>query len=193
MSSRRSRSGGIVDGKDVQAIVEIVPEETLLHHPAEIHVGGGDDPHVRLDEGLPADPLKGPVLEDLEELDLGGRGDRADLVEKDGPAVGQFELAQLPPDGAGEGPLLVAEEFAFEEGVGDGAAVDADELHLPPVAVAVDELRQDPLCRSPSPRIKRTVLLVGATSRTCSKTSRMTGFRVWTTSRESDCQKRSRR
>ena len=38
----------------------------------------------------------------------------------------------------------MTEELAFEKGVGDGAAVDADELHPPPIAVAVDELRQNP-------------------------------------------------
>jgi hypothetical protein len=60
LPQRRDRNG-----KDIQAIVQIAPEETLVHHGVEIRIGGSDDPNVRLDERLPADALKGTFLEDL--------------------------------------------------------------------------------------------------------------------------------
>ena len=51
----------------------------------------------------------------------------ADLVEEDGAAGGQFEQAAARIDGAGEGALLVSEQLAFEQGLGEGGDVDGDE------------------------------------------------------------------
>ena len=42
------------------------------------------------------------------------------------PAVGAFEEALLGGDGAGEGPLHVAEQLALEQRLGQRAAVDRD-------------------------------------------------------------------
>ena len=44
------------------------------------------------------------------------QGQVADLVEEEGAAVGQFEAADLAADRAGEGALLVAEEFGSRPG-----------------------------------------------------------------------------
>ena len=51
----------------------------------------------------------------------------ADFVEQQGAAVGLLELADAAGDGAGEGALLVAEQFGFQQVLGDGGAVDGDE------------------------------------------------------------------
>jgi len=51
----------------------------------------------------------------------------ADLVEEDRAAVGQLELAGLLAQGAGEGPLLVAEELGPRAAPRDGPAVHLDE------------------------------------------------------------------
>jgi hypothetical protein len=51
-------------------------------------------------------------------------GQVADLVEEQGAAVGVLDLADGLLAGAGEGALLVAEELALEQRVGNGRAVD---------------------------------------------------------------------
>ena len=49
-----------------------------------------------------------------------------------------LELADAAPIGTGERPLLVAEELALEELLGDGGAVDGDERRRRARAVLVD-------------------------------------------------------
>src|SRR5204862_103390 len=78
------------------------------------------------------------ALEDPQELHLHGRRDRAELVEEEGPAARELEVALLAAVGAGEGALLVAEELTLEEGVGQGPAVDGEEGPLPPQRLTVD-------------------------------------------------------
>jgi hypothetical protein len=60
-------------------------------------------------------------------LTCSGSGNVADLVEEQGAAVGQLDLALGGLDRAGERSLLVAEQFGFEQVFGDRGAVDGDE------------------------------------------------------------------
>ncbi len=59
-----------------------------------------------------------------------GAGDFADLVEEQRAAVRGLETAFAGRDRAGEGALLVAEEFAFEDAFGQRRAVELDERPL---------------------------------------------------------------
>ena len=61
------------------------------------------------------------------QLHLHGQRHFADFVEEDGAAVGDFEQAALVLVGAGEGAFEVAEEFALQQGLRKGSAVDGDE------------------------------------------------------------------
>src|SRR5262249_19759801 len=74
-----------------------------------------------------ADALEAPLLEHPQELGLAALGQLADLVEEQRAAVGQLEAADLLVRGAGEGALLVAEELALEERLGQRRAGEADE------------------------------------------------------------------
>ena len=127
-----------VDGKDVQAVEEILPELSLLHRLQEVPVRGRDEAHVHRDGLESAHPLEALVLDRLEELCLHLPRDLADLVQKERSLVRQLESPRLRRDGAGEGPFLVAEEFAFDEILRDGGAVDLDEGLLFPGALPVD-------------------------------------------------------
>ena len=69
-------------------------------------------------------------LQGAQQLGLQADVHLGDLVEQQRAAIGLLELADAPRDGAGEGALLVAEEFGFEQVVGDGGAVDRDERRL---------------------------------------------------------------
>src|SRR5205085_2413855 len=53
-------------------------------------------------------------------------------------AVGRLELADLLLRRPGEGALLVAEQLALQQRLGDGGAVQADEWPVPPRAGVVN-------------------------------------------------------
>ena len=90
-------------------------------------MGGADDARVDRDRLAPADPLDHPLLQEAQQLDLQRQRDVADLVEEQRAAMGQLDLALGRLDRAGEGALLVAEQLAFEQVLGDRRAVDRDE------------------------------------------------------------------
>src|SRR5436853_7346076 len=71
----------------------------------------------------------------------------ADLVEKDGAAVGRLELADLELVGPGEGAALVAEHLALEELARHRGAVDLDEGPGPAGGELVDRAGDELLAR----------------------------------------------
>ena len=110
-----------------EAVVEILAERARRDHLFEILVGGADDPRVDRDRLAAADPLDHPLLQEAQQLDLQRQRDVADLVEEQRAAMGELDLALGGLDRAGEGALLVAEQFGFEQILGDRGAVDRDE------------------------------------------------------------------
>ena len=117
-----------LDGNDVEAVVEILPEGLFVDHIQQIPVGSGDDAHVDRDGPGAAHPGDLHFLQHPQQMDLHLQGQVADLVEENGSVVGALKDAHFSlPLGSGEGPPLVSEELAFDERGRDGAAVDADE------------------------------------------------------------------
>ena len=122
LAQRRQR-----DLRDVQAEEEIPPELPLLDHAREIAVRGGHDADVDLARALAADPPQLALLQDAQQLALHAGRHLADLVEEQRAAVGDLEQAARVALGAGEGAAHVAEQRRFEQRLGDGGAVLADE------------------------------------------------------------------
>ena len=91
-----------------------------------------------LDRALGADGIDLAVLQGAEQLHLHVERQLADLVEEERAAVGLDELAGPLLGGAGEGALLVAEQDALDEVLGDGAAIDGDEGLAGAGALALD-------------------------------------------------------
>ena len=114
-----------VNGHDVEAEEEVLAEFLALDAFLEVAVGGGDDADIHLDGAVAADAFELALLEDAQQLGLDLRRNLADFVQQDGPAVGQFEAAFAFGQRAGERALFVAEEFAFDEVLRDGGAIDA--------------------------------------------------------------------
>ena len=102
----------------------------------------GHDAHVDLERSLAAEALDPLVLEDAQELGLERRRHVADLVQEQGAAVGDLELAAAGRSRAGEGPALVAEQLALEQRLRDGGAMDRDEWSVRARASGVDGARQ---------------------------------------------------
>ena len=68
-----------------------------------------------------ADALEALLLQHAQQLGLRGGRHVADLVEEQRAAVGLLEPADAAAIGAGEGALLVAEQLALQQRLGDGA------------------------------------------------------------------------
>ena len=65
-------------------------------------------------------------MQHAQQLDLQGRCQLTDLVEKQRAAIGLLETAAAQAVGAGEGALLVAEQFGFEQFGRDRRGVERD-------------------------------------------------------------------
>ena len=57
--------------------------------------------------------LERALLQASQQLGLAGQRDFADLVEKDGPPVGQFKPSDLSPDRSGKGAFFMTKELAL--------------------------------------------------------------------------------
>src|ERR1022692_1857784 len=89
------------DGNDVQPVVKIFAKHVFGNGFVEIAVGGGDYAHIDRDF--------------------------ADFVEEDGAAVGDFEQTALVLVRAGKGAFQVTEQFALQQSLREGSAVDGNE------------------------------------------------------------------
>src|SRR5262249_26013608 len=113
--------------KYVQPIEQVVAEPSLLDRGQEAAVRSGNQPHVDLKRLLAADAVDLAFLDRAQQLDLGGKGQFPDLVEKQRAARRLDELADVPLGRAREGAALVPEQRRFDQIVGNGAAIDRDE------------------------------------------------------------------
>ncbi len=112
---------------DIESIVQILPEIALFDLLLQVGVGGGYDAHIKLDRFIGADPLHLLFLQHPQKFGLKVRRHGTDLIQEDSPMIGALELAGLVSDGPGEGAAHMAEQFAFQQGFRDGAAVDRNE------------------------------------------------------------------
>ena len=129
-----------MDRDDVEAVVEVLAEAPLGDRGGEVLVGRRDEPHVDPQRLGAADALELALLEAAQQLGLQREAHVADLVEEERPLVGELEAALLLGDGAGERPLLVAEELGLEQRLGDRRAVDLDQRLLGAGAVLVQQV-----------------------------------------------------
>ena len=84
-------------GMRADAVVEVFAELLLLHEPAEVAMGGGDQPHVDLSVAHVAQAPEAEVLDHLQELGLDLQLHVADLVEEEGAAVRHLQEARAWP------------------------------------------------------------------------------------------------
>ena len=119
----------------VDPVEQVAAESALGHQRLQVPVGGREDAHVHPFTFCCPERLELPLLEHAQQFHLEGRAGLADLVEQDGAALGERKIAGLVALGAGEGAGTVAEQFGFEQGVGQGAAVDG---HERPVAARAE-------------------------------------------------------
>ncbi|CRR38147.1 hypothetical protein PAERUG_E5_London_17_VIM_2_12_12_06578 [Pseudomonas aeruginosa] len=129
--------------EDRQAIVEVLAETPRRDFRREVAVGRGKHADIQVDRLARTDPLHLALLQYAQQLGLQAEGHFRYLVEKNGAAVGQLELAGLGGNGAGEGTFLVAEQGGLEHVVRDRRAVDRDERLAGTRRLLVDIVGQD--------------------------------------------------
>lgn len=134
---------GDFDREGAEAEVEVGAEAAFLDFAVEVAVGGGDDADVGFESLFATEALKAFLLDDAKEFGLEGGVEFADFVEEECAAAGAFEDAVAAGDGSGEGAAFVSEQFAFDQGRGEGGAVDGEEGLLRAAAVNVDAAGDD--------------------------------------------------
>src|SRR5688500_14223359 len=125
----------------VQAVAQVLAEAPAGHQVGELLVRGADDAHVHRVLLRRADLAHALLLDRAQQLDLHGKGQLGHLVEEQRAAVGGLVEAVAVLAGAGEGALLVAEELALHQVLGNGAAVHRHERLVAARAVLVDQAR----------------------------------------------------
>ena len=80
-------------GKDVEAIEEILAEPPGQYLLPQVLVGGRDNSYVHMNGFGSAHPLEALLLQDTQNLCLGLEAHIPDFIQKKRALVGQFELA----------------------------------------------------------------------------------------------------
>lgn len=75
---------------DVDAIIEILPEMSLVDLFQEVAIGGADKTDINLARSSAADPHDFPLLNDPEQFHLHIGTHLGDLIQKQGAAMGHF-------------------------------------------------------------------------------------------------------
>src|ERR1700733_14456330 len=132
--------GGEGDRQTDEPVVEILAEVLALYFFQQILMGRNDDAYVNFCHAVAADTGDLPFLQYAEQLGLKVDIELADLIQEEGALVGLFEFSEPAGDGAGEGPLLMTEELAFNEVLWDGSDIDRDKRQLMTVRVIMDRL-----------------------------------------------------
>ena len=107
------------DGEHVHAVVEVLAELPVAHQLDHVAVGGRDQAEIDLQRFLRSDRIDLAVLQRAQQLHLRVERQLADLVEEQRAAVRFLELADALVDGAGERALLVPEQDALDQVLGD--------------------------------------------------------------------------
>ena len=126
-------------GQHVDAVIQILPKQLVLHHLLQIPIGGIDEADIHMLQPRGANGAVGVALQHVQELGLHGQRHLADLVQKQGAALGCGQQPLLAPAHlAGEGALGVAEKLRLQQVFRYGAAVHRHEGAVAATAVGVD-------------------------------------------------------
>jgi len=125
LALRQGRQG---DFDRVQAVEQVGAEAAGLDGFFQVRVGGGDKLDIDGPAGGAADGADRPVVQQAEQDALQLHRHVADFIQEQGAAVRLVDQtfgAAAPC--SGEGALGVAEQFGFDQGVGEGGTVHGDE------------------------------------------------------------------
>ena len=142
MSSPSVTKGWNLNLNHVEAVVEIFAKGAQLDLCTEIPIGRGNQAHVRAPAWLiRADGLHFAGLREPQQHRLHSQTHLAEFVEEQSAAIRLTHEAHFVAIRAREAAASVSEQFRFQQGLGNAAAVDRDERSVGASAVRVNELR----------------------------------------------------
>ncbi len=114
------------NGKDQEAVIEVVAEFTGGDHLGEVSVGRCNQADIHRNGSRAAQPFEFLFLKSSEQFGLELQRDVADFIQEQGSLMGQLKTADLLRDCSGKSALFVAEEFAFKQSGGNCGTVQFD-------------------------------------------------------------------
>ena len=120
-----------MDHRHAQPVKQILAKLALAHGRLQVAMGGGDDANVQGDGLFAADSLEAALLQDPQELDLGGRACRSPISSR--KIVPRCACSKRPMPAAsapGERSAFMAEQFAFQKVLGNRRAIDRHERFI---------------------------------------------------------------
>ena len=111
----------------IEAMKQIFAKQAIAHARFKVLVSGGNHAHIGLDRLVPADPVKLAIRQHPQQARLQLGRHVADLVEKQGAAVGLLEASAAHRLCAGEGAAFMTEQFGLEQVFRNRRRVDRDE------------------------------------------------------------------
>src|SRR5260370_1926278 len=115
-----------VDVNDFDAVVEVFAESAPGKFLLQVLVGGGQNADIHWDGGAAAHTFHHALLQNAQDLGLGGEAEVANFVQEQGSAIGVLELAYAGIDAGGDA-LFNSEQLAFHQGFRQRGAVERHE------------------------------------------------------------------
>ena len=109
----------------------------LAYSSQQVDIGGSNHADIDFARRRGTDRNYLAILEDTQKLDLHGERQLANLVKKDGAAIGLFEIALAVFLCASKRTLNMAKEFTLNGSLRNCAAVDGDQLFVFTAAVVM--------------------------------------------------------
>ena len=138
-----------------QSVVEVLAESAFGNFRFEIGICGGNNAHVDKDGCRTAHALDFAVFYGAQYVLLKFGGGVANFIEEEGAATRGFKFARAGFCRARISPFFVSKEFAFEQLVGNGGAVDFDKGTVFAVTAIVDGSGDEFFARSGFARDER--------------------------------------
>ncbi len=133
---------------DIEAVEQIFAEGFGQDLGFEVLVGRRDDTDIGADRVIAAHAREGAVLQHAQEFALQGERHFADLVEKKRSPIGLLEATDALGTRAGERSFFVTEQFALQQVLRNGRAIDGEERPVVARAVLMDGARDEFLSRA---------------------------------------------
>ena len=104
-----------MDGKNLETVIEVIPEMSPTDEIVKILLACGDNPYIDSASFGFSNPLYLPFLQHAQEFHLNKGADLTDFIQKDGAAIGLLEASRPITMGPGKCPSYMAEQFTFKQ------------------------------------------------------------------------------
>ncbi len=123
-------------------VIQVVAKHARTHQLREFLVRGGNDPNIDRNRFETAQRFDLTFLKHPQQPHLHGGGDVAELIQKNGPSVGQRKAPRFVAFCVRKRAGLVAEQLALEQGIRQRGAVDGHKRFPAPGREVVDGARE---------------------------------------------------